>query len=56
MRTGANSANNGALGIDFGSFDGGEGGEHTGVGFVKISSKMSTPDEFCSGVIPFDRV
>ena len=42
----ANSANNGAREMEFGSHDGGEDGEHNGAGFVEISNILMMQDSF----------
>ena len=40
--------------MGFGSLNGGEDGEHTGVSFVEISKIFPTHDEFFIGMTPFD--
>ena len=42
--------------MEFGSLDGGEDGEHHGVGFVKISKISVTQIAFFFGTESFDRI
>ncbi len=42
--------------MEFGSFDGGEDGAYSGVGFVKISNKFAVQSRFFSGTEQFGRL
>ena len=46
MRKSANSVNNGAREMEFGSFDGGGDGERDGIVFVEISNIFTMEDNF----------
>ena len=52
----ANSGNNGAREIEFGSLDGGDNGENNVVDFVMICKIFSTQDNVFHEAVPFDRV
>ena len=46
-------SNNGAIGVDFGSFDGRNDGESNSSGFVEMDNR-STQEDLFFGAIPFD--
>ena len=52
----ANSCNNGASEVGFGSLDGGEDAEHSGVGFVEKSKIFATQGAVPRGSESLDRV
>ena len=50
------SINNGARGIEYGSFDRAWNAEHNGIGFVEISNTFVTQCDFFVGAIQFGTV
>ena len=44
---------NGTRQVEFCSFDGGEDGEHNGVGFVELSTRFAAHDDFFYGAASF---
>ena len=52
----ANRINNGARKIRFGSLDGGDDSEYTGIDFVEICEISVSQDALFSGTGPFDGV